>query len=119
MFIMLNYFLSNFKSRMKLQNQDTLDGLCDDAVELNLLVSQMKDLMVECKHIVFLIIKFINITYLLIYLFLFLDVNEGRKPGALVVEYKSPDELKKLIDLDLSYTGIGVSGKIPIFFFLI
>jgi len=32
---------------------DTLDDLCGDAIELDLLVSQMKDLMVECKYIIF------------------------------------------------------------------
>ena len=29
--------------------------------------------------------------------------------GALVVDYKPPEKLKKLIDLDLPYDGIGIS----------
>ncbi|CAG8497804.1 16963_t:CDS:2 [Funneliformis caledonium] len=69
--------------------QDIFDDLCSDAVELDQLVSQMKDLMVEY-------------------------VNESRKPGALVVEYKPPEELKTLIDLDLTYTGVGISGLMPL-----
>ncbi|RIA86864.1 pyridoxal phosphate-dependent transferase [Glomus cerebriforme] len=74
--------------KLQEQSQDIID-LCGDAVELDLLVSQMKNLMVE-------------------------HINEGRKPGALVVEYKPPEELKTLIDLDLPYTGIGVSGLMPL-----
>jgi hypothetical protein len=40
--------------------------------------------------------------YLFIYLSV-LDANEGRKPGTLV------EKLKKLIDLDRPYDGIGIS----------
>jgi hypothetical protein len=42
---------------MKLQSQDILNDLCGDAAELDLLVSQMKDLMVGCKLFYFLFIK--------------------------------------------------------------
>ncbi|CAG8662260.1 15944_t:CDS:2, partial [Acaulospora morrowiae] len=66
------------------------DGeLCAEAFELEMLVSKMKDLMVEY-------------------------VNEGRKSGARVVDYKSPEELKQLLNLDLSYSGSGVEGLFPL-----
>ncbi|CAG8545401.1 6951_t:CDS:2 [Diversispora eburnea] len=41
-------------------------------------------------------------------------VNEGRKPGATVVNYKTPEELQELIDLNLEYSGINVEGLIPL-----
>ncbi|CAG8463253.1 6639_t:CDS:2 [Paraglomus brasilianum] len=63
--------------------------LCQDATELDALVSTMKDLMVE-------------------------HVDNSRKPGALVVDYKSPEELKKLVDLELSEEGIGIDGLMPL-----
>ncbi|CAG8609975.1 4461_t:CDS:2, partial [Scutellospora calospora] len=65
------------------------EGLCDDAIELEKLVSQMKELMVE-------------------------HVNNSRKPGALVLDYKSPKELKQIMDLELGYDGIGVEGLMPL-----
>ncbi|CAG8687229.1 28583_t:CDS:2 [Dentiscutata erythropus] len=65
------------------------EGLCDDALELENLVSQMKELMVE-------------------------HVNYSRKPDALVLDYKSPEELKKIMDLELGYEGVGVVGLMPI-----
>lgn len=36
---------------MILQERDVLSDLCGDAMELDLLVSQMKDLMVECMNL--------------------------------------------------------------------
>ncbi|CAG8620846.1 14253_t:CDS:2, partial [Acaulospora colombiana] len=63
--------------------------LCTEAFELEVLVSKMKDLMVEY-------------------------VDEGRKPGAPVVKCKSPEELKRLINLDLDYGGTGIEGLIPL-----
>lgn len=42
---------------MKSQAQDILDG---DAAELDLLVSQMKDLMVGCKHFIYLSLSIHN-----------------------------------------------------------
>ncbi|RHZ75738.1 hypothetical protein Glove_209g169 [Diversispora epigaea] len=70
-------------------NETNESELCEEAIELEMLVSKMKDLMV--KH-----------------------VNEGRKPGANVVDYKSPEELQELIDLNLEYNGINVEGLIPL-----
>ncbi|CAG8733073.1 9050_t:CDS:2, partial [Racocetra persica] len=65
------------------------EKLCDDALELEKLISQMKELMVD-------------------------HVNDSRKPGALVVDYKSPKELKQIMDLELGYDGIGVVGLMPL-----
>ena len=59
--------------------------------------------MVECLNFYFsLVIK--NSQALFIYLSV-LDANEGRKPGALV-EYKPPEKLKKLIEINRSGSTI-------------
>ncbi|CAG8672863.1 15562_t:CDS:2, partial [Cetraspora pellucida] len=41
-------------------------------------------------------------------------VNDSRKPGALVLDYKSPKELKQVMDLELGYDGVGVVGLMPL-----
>nr|CAG8456452.1 7457_t:CDS:2 [Entrophospora candida] len=41
-------------------------------------------------------------------------VDECKKPDSLVVNYKPPEELKQLIDMDLPYNGIGINGLFPI-----
>ncbi|KAG9299605.1 hypothetical protein G9A89_020776 [Geosiphon pyriformis] len=65
------------------------DDLSLDAAELDFLLSQMKEIMVE-------------------------HLKASRDPEALVVNFKPPEELMGLMDLDLPYKGLGLKGLIPL-----
>ncbi|CAG8696015.1 7549_t:CDS:2 [Gigaspora margarita] len=65
------------------------ERLCDDALELEKFVSQMKEIMVE-------------------------HVNNSRKPDALVLDYKSPEELKNVNTWHPGFMGKLYAGTNPV-----
>ncbi|KAF9427687.1 hypothetical protein BGZ94_004397 [Podila epigama] len=62
--------------------------MCEDAKELDLLITRMKDLLVEY-------------------------MDQSRQPEGLLVDYKEPEELEKIMDFSLPENGVGVDGIFP------
>ncbi|KAG0239374.1 hypothetical protein BGX31_002833 [Mortierella sp. GBA43] len=62
--------------------------LCDDAQELDLLITRMKDLLVDYMH-------------------------QSRQTDACLVDYKEPEELEQLMDFSLPDHGVGPEGIFP------
>ncbi|KAF9935012.1 hypothetical protein BGZ67_003603 [Mortierella alpina] len=61
---------------------------CEDAQELDMLITRMKDLLVEY-------------------------MEQSRQPDGLLVDYKEPEELERLMDFSLPDNGVGPEGIFP------
>ncbi|KAG0023881.1 hypothetical protein BGZ82_010623 [Podila clonocystis] len=62
--------------------------LCEDAREMDFLITRMKDLLVEY-------------------------MDQSRQPGGHLVDYKEPEELEKTMDFSLPDHGVGAEGIFP------
>ncbi|KAF9364628.1 hypothetical protein BGX34_000932 [Mortierella sp. NVP85] len=65
-----------------------MSDYCDDAKELDLLITRMKDLLVDFMH-------------------------QSRQPDTPIVDYKEPHELERIMDFSLPDIGVGPEGIFP------
>ncbi|KAG0319953.1 hypothetical protein BG000_003743 [Podila horticola] len=69
-------------------SERTHPELCEDARELDFLITRMKDLLVEY-------------------------MDQSRQPDGHLVDYKEPEELEKIMDFSLPDQGVGAEGIFP------